>query len=146
MKHCSNCRISKPEEDFYRSRGHLRSHCKPCHKGKVKERRKERGEEFKESERRRCRAKKYGMTVDEVDEFTSARGNCCESCGRHESEVQTRYGKLDIDHCHETGEVRGLLCPPCNKMLGNAQDEIARLQSGINYLERTDKRLAEANG
>ena len=43
--------------------------------------------------------------------------------------------KLQIDHDHETGKVRGRLCPRCNTMLGMAKDNINNLLSAILYLE-----------
>ena len=44
--------------------------------------------------------------------------------------------RLFIDHDHDTDEIRGLLCPRCNRLLGNAADSIERLQSSIDYLSR----------
>jgi hypothetical protein len=42
--------------------------------------------------------------------------------------------RLSIDHCHETGIVRGLLCSPCNLGLGSFRDSVERLESAIRYL------------
>lgn len=41
-----------------------------------------------------------------------------------------------VDHDHETGKVRGLLCNSCNVMLGHSKDDVAILQKGIEYLNR----------
>lgn len=73
--------------------------------------------------------KKYGFTPDEYLAFRESRGNACEICG------DTR-GPLVIDHDHETGKVRGLLCHPCNLMLGNGRDSADRLRAGVEYLEK----------
>ena len=43
---------------------------------------------------------------------------------------------LAIDHCHESGIVRGLLCMPCNTGLGNFKDNVQTLLNAIKYLER----------
>lgn len=43
--------------------------------------------------------------------------------------------KLVVDHCHETGKVRGLLCRNCNLLIGHAKEDIVILQNAINYLK-----------
>lgn len=40
-----------------------------------------------------------------------------------------------VDHCHDSGKVRGLLCMACNIMLGKAQDNTETLRAAIKYLE-----------
>ena len=42
---------------------------------------------------------------------------------------------LDVDHCHDTGQVRGLLCRACNTTLGKVKDNTDTLRSMIDYLE-----------
>lgn len=41
-----------------------------------------------------------------------------------------------VDHCHESGAVRGLLCRSCNTLLGQAKDNTTILQAACNYLNR----------
>lgn len=55
------------------------------------------------------------------------KGKTCEICG---DDV-----KLVIDHCHETGYLRGVLCNRCNILLGAAKDDVAILAKAIQYLE-----------
>ena len=47
-----------------------------------------------------------------------------------------RSDVLEIDHCHTTGKVRGLLCPPCNKGLGHFEDNGTYLWNAIKYLDQ----------
>jgi hypothetical protein len=42
---------------------------------------------------------------------------------------------MSIDHCHESGKIRGLLCKDCNLILGWVKDDIKRLQAMVDYLE-----------
>lgn len=75
--------------------------------------------------------KKYGLTVEEYDQMFEDQGGVCAICGTEP------YGRflLSVDHCHSTGEIRGLLCHPCNGGLGCFKDNIALMNDAIEYLE-----------
>ncbi len=77
--------------------------------------------------------KKYGMTVEEVDYQISVRDNKCDICGQ---ESDHRFKKLNVDHCHETNVVRGLLCFSCNVMIGQSKDNPEVLRKAADYLEK----------
>ena len=70
-------------------------------------------------------------------------GNVCAICKTHvEFNSQgfghgsvTSRGQAAVDHCHETGKVRGVLCGSCNIMLGKAYDDPAVLRNAAAYLE-----------
>ncbi len=79
--------------------------------------------------------RKYGLTPSRYDEMLAAQGGGCALCGT--SGPRRRNAKnLYVDHCHSSGSVRGLLCFPCNTMLGNASDSPGLLREAANYLER----------
>jgi hypothetical protein len=82
--------------------------------------------------------RQYGISLDEYDQLYKACGGICSCCGdpiAHTlSSVHQRH-KAVVDHCHETGKVRGLLCNFCNRTLGNAQDDPAVLRSLAAYVE-----------
>ena len=62
----------------------------------------------------------------------------CAICQRENTQKSRKKGeicRLAIDHCHETGKVRGLLCGACNKGLGHFEDDIELLLTAIIYLE-----------
>lgn len=60
-----------------------------------------------------------------------AQGGVCAICGN-----TPQQGKhFDVDHCHISKKVRGLLCPGCNKGLGMFEDDVTRLYAAIRYLE-----------
>lgn len=71
--------------------------------------------------------RKYGLSVGEFDSMTLAQAGRCPICGS----APTR---LQVDHCHTTGKVRGLLCRECNLGLGIFGDDVDRLFRAIRYL------------
>lgn len=76
--------------------------------------------------------KTYGLTVEQHDEMFERQANKCLGCGRHQKELKRR---LDVDHCHKTGKIRGLLCMNCNRTLGYAKDSPLILRSLAAYIE-----------
>ncbi len=78
--------------------------------------------------KRRQALRKYGITPDEFDRVLQEQGGLCASC---QEEPAT-----DVDHDHETGEFRGILCGLCNRMIGQAKDNPERLLRGAEYLIR----------
>ena len=75
------------------------------------------------------RARRYGITVAQYDEMLVAQDGRCAIClGAKERR------HFDIDHDHETGRVRGLLCNRCNRLLSNARDDVALLEAAAAYL------------
>ena len=77
--------------------------------------------------------KTYGVTTRDVEKLRVEQDYKCVTCGEEES------GRgLFVDHDHETGEVRGLLCQHCNTALGMAKDNVETLKNMIKYLEKED--------
>jgi len=61
----------------------------------------------------------------------------CAICGQVESDVNHKTQEvrgMAVDHCHDSGKIRGLLCRSCNTLLGNAKDNIDILKRAIDYL------------
>lgn len=83
----------------------------------------------------RKRERLFGITHDDFLAMLEAQGNVCAICGN--GETSKRQRSLNVDHDHETGAVRGLLCNRCNPMLGYARDDVAVLQAVIDYLRRS---------
>ena len=57
----------------------------------------------------------YELTCEQFDQLRERAGGKCEICGTSEQEIYRQ--KLYIDHCHTTGQTRGLLCPKCNTVM-----------------------------
>lgn len=84
--------------------------------------------------------RKYGMTPEQYDAMRESQQYKCAICGEHEEDApkgkaKTSATALHIDHCHESGKVRALLCYNCNNMLGKAKDNEQTLLKAIEYLK-----------
>lgn len=80
----------------------------------------------------------FGIGLKEYNDMLDAQGGACAICGNPETAVHPvtmEPRRLAVDHCHDSGKVRGLLCSNCNKMLGHAKDSIATLEAAIQYLK-----------
>lgn len=78
--------------------------------------------------------RKYNLTLEQYDDILCSQDNRCRICRRHRSEFKTN---LCVDHDHETGEIRGILCTFCNRVI------IGRLKrSGAELLARGAEYLA----
>jgi len=160
-KRCRLCGELKPIEDFYAMAGMRDGHrneCKACglaakaarHQAnptpareRAKQWRLDNPERYqaqlerwrasgkkKAADRRSYLKRTFGITPEDYDAMLEKQGGCCAIC-RREARTDT---SLHVDHCHETGAIRGLLCFDCNAGLGKFQDDPAILQAAIAYL------------
>ena len=83
--------------------------------------------------------KTYGLTLEQYEAMVEYQDHKCKICGIPETENSLDKNgnpkRLSIDHDHETGQIRGLLCNPCNTALGSFRDNVESLQRAILYLE-----------
>lgn len=94
--------------------------------------------EYKQSARKSRLKRKYGITLHKYDTMLKEQKGVCAICGKKETK-KDRYGnikRLQVDHDHKTGQVRGLLCFSCNSFIGQAYDNTDILKAAIKYLER----------
>lgn len=84
--------------------------------------------------------KKYNMTQDDYEELLLKQNNSCAICGISSKDYKE---SLHVDHCHNTGIVRGLLCFKCNTVLGKVNDDVGILQKAIKYIYKTTLRSAK---
>lgn len=79
----------------------------------------------------------YGITLDDYDRMLIEQNSCCAIC---KALTPGRGHKhFSVDHDHETGEIRGLLCNHCNRGLGMLGDNIENLQRALEYLNNKEK-------
>jgi hypothetical protein len=81
-------------------------------------------------DRKRHLSRRYGVSLEDYNKLVRLQHGRCAICFNYPK----RGGRLGVDHNHDTGKVRGLLCHKCNPMLGNANDSILVLQKAIQYL------------
>ena len=87
----------------------------------------------KDKTRKRHLLKNYGITVEDYENMLTYQNSVCAICGNGPM-PSDRGGILHVDHCHKTGNVRGLLCGDCNKGIGIFKDDPDRLIKAANYL------------
>lgn len=79
----------------------------------------------------------YGVGVLKVRELLDGQDGVCAICKTEGFKMlEGHYSGLNLDHCHNTGKVRGLLCHNCNRGLGLFKDNADFLREAIKYLER----------
>lgn len=76
----------------------------------------------------------YGMTSADKQNMLDAQGGVCGLCGI--GRPGNDHTGWHVDHCHESGEVRSVLCHNCNCGLGHFKDDPDLLRRAIEYLER----------
>lgn len=145
MKTCTGCKETKPLNSFFvdsRKPGRHMSRCKSC-KAQTWRNWKKNNPGFdskrywqnRDNERERHLVRKYGISFTEYNGMLIEQNGCCAICGRPEPTNRM----FDVDHNHATGEVRGLLCTSCNRILGHAHDSVERLLAAADYLSHKSR-------
>lgn len=86
--------------------------------------------------------RKFGLTIGEYQQIVEEQDGLCAVCRQPET-ADGRHGEtkeLAVDHDHETGEIRGLLCHRCNTALGLVNDDTKILRAMASYLEKDSGR------
>jgi hypothetical protein len=78
--------------------------------------------------------RRYGLTPEEYERMLAAQGGRCAIC--RTGSPGKRFKKFAVDHCHETGVIRGLLCHRCNVALGQFDDDTSVLLEAVRYLQK----------
>lgn len=147
MKTCVTCKERKDDSDFHQnpqSPDKKQSNCKPCtanYAKRYRERNADRLKDYKknkysklsqEQKRELKYLSRYGITIKQYEEMLGRQNGVCAICLNGPVGKKTR---LCVDHCHQTGNVRGLLCNSCNVGLGKFKDNPEMLVSAIIYLD-----------
>lgn len=79
-------------------------------------------------------SRRYGITLTDYNNMFVAQAGKCNICRTHQSELKKA---LRVDHCHQTGKVRGLLCHNCNIGIGMLQDDPDIIKSALIYIKNS---------
>jgi recombination endonuclease VII len=79
--------------------------------------------------------REHGMTVEQYSAMVEAQNGRCAIC-RQPPTGNRHCGKLHVDHNHENGQIRALLCADCNRAIGLMRERPERLTAAAWYLER----------
>lgn len=119
LKSCTKCEVLKPLSEFYkkdRATGRLDGKCKACRIVEQRER-------------------TLGITDEEYWDLYRIQDGRCGICNRRL--YSKRYKAFCVDHNHETGEIRGLLCHNCNRAIGMLRDDPATIRRAAEWVEGT---------
>lgn len=137
-KVCSRCKVDKPNADFNVAKDNkdkLASRCRKCNAERGREWHKANPERTKANGRKGHLRRTYGLALDSYEDLLIAQGNRCAICRNGLIENHTC-----VDHDHDTGTVRGVLCRKCNTGLGQFNDEPLIIEAALAYLLSTKGR------
>src|SRR3990167_2188512 len=134
---CKKCAIIKLHEWRERNPAKVRKAAKQNYRKNInvyKERARKDYLRNPEVNRRRSLIKNYGITDEQFNRLLEYQGGVCAICWRGIN-ADDRKKRLSVDHDHQTGKIRGLLCSGCNGGIGFFNDNLEVLKRAVNYLE-----------
>lgn len=118
IRYCTICNNSKPKSQFYVSKaGKARSICKVCQT------------EYGRQCHIALKCRRYGLSQEEAKIIAGLKSVTCAIC-------ETKISQFHLDHCHDTGKFRGILCSLCNSGLGMFNDNEKIMLRAIDYLKQ----------
>lgn len=131
MKTCRKCKQHKEVSSFGKRGGkpHLyRSECRSCESQRTRINYAKQPKFIQEKNHLSRIKLLYGLSNVEYYQLVQKQDNKCAIC------LSTHKNRLNVDHDHMSGHVRGLLCPSCNRGLGYFKDRLDLLELAIDYL------------
>ena len=145
-KRCKKCGELKSYDSFYKSstnKDGVENYCKECSKKRFKEyhttnidKRKEYQKEYRKNNKDKIKNTnilwRYSISSQEADEMFMQQGCKCAICSKVIIKTKDRH----IDHCHSSGQVRGILCAKCNTAIGLLNEDTNIMISAISYVAK----------
>ena len=148
-KTCSTCKQALPLNSFSKAAGYRDGHRGQCKACRVKLNRKYpynpawKKTPSSPEQMWKYRIKyKFGLTPDQYQAILESQGCGCAICGA--KSPGEHIDRFHIDHCHQYGNVRGLLCHKCNLALGMVGDSLQSIGRYVEYLLSVDVRMRAA--
>jgi len=170
MKLCPACQKRKPKSEFYKNRSTadgLTCYCRKCTyqktlvwqaanpekvkaiaartRSKNRQYHRDRSKAWYRANKAYCKKKRraaclkqYGLTPKEFDKKLAEQGGTCAICT---GPPANRWNRYAVDHDHETGKNRGLLCARCNLAIGQLQENEDIMKKCIEYLRLHGKKF-----
>lgn len=158
LRTCRKCEEEKPLSEFTKNRtlpSGRTNECKKCTNVYARKRREENPEVAQkirdagarwraanpDADKQKYLMRRFNITIQEYRDLLEAQNGVCAICGEPESVVRrAKSGQemLAVDHCHETGKIRGLLCFKCNTGIGALGDSVEGLERALAYLRGSD--------
>lgn len=125
-KVCTSCKREKKLTEFYkdaRKRDGRTAQCKKC-----------RSKKYDRTPAKRCAnlRYRYGISLEEFEFKLAEQGGACALCAKKYIKGNNRF---HVDHCHENGHIRGILCHDCNTALGKLGDTVESIEKVLEYLK-----------
>jgi Recombination endonuclease VII len=148
MKRCCRCKETKTLDQFHKSSREwlgVNKYCKACSyelhlawAKKYPEKAAALQKKWRDTNPRRSKDHKlkgnYGIPLGTYEKMFEEQSGRCKLCG---TDKPGGKGDFHIDHCHDKGHVRGLLCHNCNVGIGNFHHDISKLELAISYIKKT---------
>jgi len=138
MKKCKQCEIEKDESNFYKEGNGLRAICKECKNSNTIKWRSENKEKYNSSQRgynkknyHKLRLQRYDLTTEEHKSMLESQKHVCAICSKPPGKTRP----LVVDHDHNTGKTRALLCYGCNRGLAMIENQEIHGKA-ITYLKK----------
>lgn len=146
MKTCQRCNVDKLPMDFHKNKRQidgLHPVCVACrgeyykkNKQKLKPKPKESSKKYRDNNKEKIKnyylIQRFGISLEQFNTMAIKQNNVCKICSNVEN------GRaLAVDHCHKTGQIRGLLCSACNIGLGKFRDSTDFIKKALEYLENS---------
>jgi len=132
-KRCNKCKIVKSIKEFAkrtRSKDGLNYYCRKCESKRRANWKRNSPEKYTVSHRKSLLKKRYGVTLKQYDKMFDEQGGGCAICGG----INKSGYRLAVDHDHNTGRIRALLCQNCNRKIGEMESDPGLFDKLVIYL------------